>query len=134
LDYPQAGADDLVADTELKYEYILHAGKHIILVSSSEQNALLYRTPPGRRFTKDTILVSTKMPCDECSPMIADLGIQNVYTNRQVMKKSNDPLKARGLSYQKVHRLIKNVFVFDTVVNSRPVSSVSSPERPLKDI
>ncbi len=119
----------MVADTELKYEYILHAGI-VFFFSFIEQNALLYRIPPGKRFNKDTILVSTKMPCDECSPMIADLGIQNVYTNRQVMKKSNDPLKARGLSYQKVLRLIKNVYVFDTIAVSRPESTVSSPERP----
>ena len=29
LDYPQAGADDSVEDEELKYDYILHSGKHI---------------------------------------------------------------------------------------------------------
>lgn len=105
LDYPQAGADDSVEDEELKYDYILHA----------EQNALMWRNPPGYRLTSSTTLVSTKMPCDECSPMISDLGITQIYTNRQTIKRLDDPARYRGLSYDKCHRLLRDVFVFDII-------------------
>lgn len=76
-------------DSELKYDYILHA----------EQNALLWRNPLGCLLSQQAILVSTKMPCDECSPMVGDLGIKCVYTNRQKGKSDDDPAKFRGLTY-----------------------------------
>ncbi|KAJ3382862.1 Cytidine and dCMP deaminase domain-containing protein 1 [Lobulomyces angularis] len=85
LDYPQAGADDSIEDEELKYDYILHA----------EQNALLWRNPTGVRL-KEATLVTTKKPCDECSPMIHDMGITKAFTNRQTLKSIDDPARLRG--------------------------------------
>ncbi|KAJ3091635.1 Cytidine and dCMP deaminase domain-containing protein 1 [Quaeritorhiza haematococci] len=103
LDYPQAGADDSVEDEELKYDYILHA----------EQNALLWRNPPGMPLSPTTTFVTTKMPCDECSPIISDLGVTRIYTNRQAPKPLDDPGRLRGLTYDKCHRLIREIYVFD---------------------
>jgi len=102
LDYPSKGADDSVEDEELKYDYILHA----------EQNALLWRSPPGCDLS-DAILISTKMPCDECSPMVYDSGIRTIYSNRQSLKSADDPARFRGLSYDNCNLLIKEVYVFD---------------------
>ena len=99
LDYPQSGADDSLEDEQLKYDYILHA----------EQNALLWRNSVGCALN-DCILVSTKLPCDECSPMISDLKITTIYTNRQ--KSANEKSK-RGLTYEKCHHLIENVWIFN---------------------
>lgn len=97
-DYPQAGADDCVDDQALKYDYILHA----------EQNALLWRTGP----IAGCMLVSTKMPCDECSPVISDCGISVVVTNHQLPKLPSDPARLRGLSYHKLKPLISDIWLF----------------------
>ncbi|KAI9329804.1 cytidine deaminase-like protein [Zopfochytrium polystomum] len=102
LDYPQAGADDSVEDEELKYDYILH----------SEQNALLWRNPTGVRLDRGW-LISTKMPCDECSPMVFDFGFTRVITIPQIPKSLDDPARLRGLTYEKISSLMERVFVFD---------------------
>ncbi|KAJ3099205.1 Cytidine and dCMP deaminase domain-containing protein 1 [Phlyctochytrium planicorne] len=102
LDYPQAGADDSVEDEELKYDYILH----------SEQNALLWRNPMGSRI-KNGWLICTKMPCDECSPMLHDCGISKVVTVPQLPKSPDDPARLRGLTYDKVESLMDEVIVFN---------------------
>ncbi|KAI8808319.1 hypothetical protein BJ742DRAFT_772312 [Cladochytrium replicatum] len=136
LDYPQAGADDSVEDEELKYDYILHA----------EQNALLWRNPAGLSLDTAT-MVSTKLPCDECSPIIYDCGVRRVITNPQPVSRSptldgpalahlqeqclqspelaispvlnasaisraHSPVPNRGLSYNKINRLIDEVWLF----------------------
>ncbi|KAJ3125969.1 Cytidine and dCMP deaminase domain-containing protein 1 [Irineochytrium annulatum] len=103
LDYPQTGADDSVEDEELKYDYILH----------SEQNALLWRNPSGHRMRGDVWLVCTKMPCDECSPMIHDCGIRRIVTVPQMPKRMDDPARLRGLTYERVHGLMDQIIVFD---------------------
>ena len=54
MDYPTAGADDLIETDDLKYSYSLHA----------EQNALLNRAPPGCPLI-GSYIVATKMPCDD---------------------------------------------------------------------
>ena len=102
LDYPHAGADDSVADEELKYDYMLHA----------EQNTLLWRNPTGCRINHDFVLVSTKMPCDECSPVIFDCGIKTVVTVPQIPKALDDPARLRGLTYEKISKLINNLHIF----------------------
>jgi deoxycytidylate deaminase len=100
LDYPQAGADDFV-EHELKYDYILHA----------EQNALLWRTRPFVNLSGST-MVCTKMPCDECSPVIYDCGIRMVVSNSQTPKSSDDPARLRGLTYEKIEKLMNEIWVF----------------------
>ncbi|KAJ3074228.1 Cytidine and dCMP deaminase domain-containing protein 1 [Podochytrium sp. JEL0797] len=102
LDYPQAGADDSVEYEELKYDYILH----------SEQNALLWRNPPGVRM-EDSWVVVTKLPCDECSPMLHDCGFQNCITIPQLPKHADDPARLRGLTYNRVVGLMKRVILFE---------------------
>ena len=102
LDYPHAGADDCVEDEELKYDYILHA----------EQNALLWRNPTGARLMPGNVLVSTKMPCDECSPVMSDCGVESVVTIRQIPKANDDPARLRGLTYEKLSRLVKDIRIF----------------------
>jgi deoxycytidylate deaminase len=102
LDYPHAGADDSVADAELKYDYILHA----------EQNTLLWRNPIGCPISPDYVLVSTKMPCDECSPVIYDCGIKSVVTVPQIPKAHDDPARLRGLTYEKISKLISKLHIF----------------------
>ncbi|KAJ3333666.1 Cytidine and dCMP deaminase domain-containing protein 1 [Blyttiomyces sp. JEL0837] len=102
LDYPQAGADDSVEDEELKYDYILH----------SEQNALLWRNPSGYRIPNGW-LICTKMPCDECSPMLHDCGVANVVTVPQLPKSPEDPARLRGLTYDRVVGLMQRVLVFE---------------------
>jgi deoxycytidylate deaminase len=102
LDYPHAGADDLVDSDELKYDYILHA----------EQNALLWRNPTGLALSPKAIMVSTKMPCDECSPVMSDCGVRTVVTIPQAPKSKNDPARLRGLTYEKLSKLIENIFIF----------------------
>lgn len=101
LDYPQKGADDSVEDEELKYDYVLHA----------EQNALLWRNPVVS--LAGSTIVTTKLPCNECSPMIHDLGIERIYTNKQSLKNVDDPSRRRGLSYEKCTALIKEILIFD---------------------
>ncbi|KAI8904009.1 cytidine deaminase-like protein [Gorgonomyces haynaldii] len=98
-DYPSAGADDTVEEEALKYDYILHA----------EQNTLLWRARQG---VQGSIMVTTKMPCDECSPVISDCGIKTVVTNQQLPKSMDDPARFRGLTYDKVKQLIPNIWVF----------------------
>ncbi|KAI8616071.1 hypothetical protein BC830DRAFT_1119577 [Chytriomyces sp. MP71] len=102
LDYPQAGADDSVEYEELKYDYILH----------SEQNALLWRNPPGVRI-KETWVVVTKLPCDECSPMLYDCGIRKCITIPQMPKGLDDPARLRGLTYNRVAGLMNRVLLFE---------------------
>ncbi|KAI9345190.1 cytidine deaminase-like protein [Obelidium mucronatum] len=102
LDYPQAGADDSVEYEELKYDYILH----------SEQNALLWRNPPGIRL-KDSWVVVTKLPCDECSPMLYDSGFRNCITIPQMPKHADDPARLRGLTYNRVAGLMERVLLFE---------------------
>lgn len=102
LDYPHAGADDCVEDEELKYDYILHA----------EQNALLWRNPTGVKLNPDTVLVSTKMPCDECSPVMSDCGVRSVVTVPQAPKASDDPARLRGLTYEKLSKLVTDIAIF----------------------
>jgi deoxycytidylate deaminase len=106
-DYPQYGADDTLNDETLKYDYILHA----------EQNALMWYIYSNIRRSSgidldETIVVSTKMPCDECSPIMSDLRIKTVVTNKQIPKRLDDPSRLRGLSYHKIEKLIENVWVF----------------------
>ncbi|KAI8893510.1 cytidine deaminase-like protein [Globomyces pollinis-pini] len=101
LDYPQDGADDLVDQDALKYDYILHA----------EQNALLWRMRPARNLM-DAVMVTTKMPCDECSPVMYDCGVRRVVANVQVPKSIDDPSRLRGLTYDKINKLIKHIWVF----------------------
>ncbi|KAJ3078263.1 Cytidine and dCMP deaminase domain-containing protein 1 [Rhizoclosmatium hyalinum] len=102
LDYPQAGADDSVEYEELKYDYILH----------SEQNALLWRNPPGVR-VKNSWVVVTKLPCDECSPMLFDNGLRNCITIPQMPKSADDPARLRGLTYNRVSGLMAKVLLFE---------------------
>jgi dCMP deaminase len=102
LDYPHAGADDCVGDQELKYDYILHA----------EQNALLWRSPTGCKLSKGTVMVSTKMPCDECSPVMADCGVRQVVTVPQAPKAADDPARLRGLTYEKLSKLVTEISIF----------------------
>ncbi|XJO71308.1 hypothetical protein BDV3_000846 [Batrachochytrium dendrobatidis] len=104
FDYPQAGADDSVEDEELKYDYILHA----------EQNALLWRNPPGVPLTTGSIMVTTKLPCDECSPVISDCGVSCIVSVPQIPKSANDPARFRGLTYKKLGMLIENRWMFVT--------------------
>lgn len=99
-DYPQYGADDSLDDETLKYDYILHA----------EQNALLWRVPGAQ--LDECVMVSTKMPCDECSPIIHDLRIKTVVTNHQMPKHIDDPTRLRGLTYDKLNKLVENVWIF----------------------
>ncbi|KAL2911886.1 hypothetical protein HK105_208606 [Polyrhizophydium stewartii] len=106
LDYPQAGADDSVEDEELKYDYILHA----------EQNTLLWRNPPGGRLAPGAMIVSTKMPCDECSPVMADCGVSCVVSVPQAAKSIHDPARLRGLTYDKLAALIPDRWVFEVAV------------------
>jgi deoxycytidylate deaminase len=106
LDYPQAGADDYI-EQELKYDYILHAG----ITNSLEQNALLWRPRPLASLINST-LVSTKMPCDECAPVIYDCGIRRVVANTQTPKSIDDPARLRGLTYEKIGPLIPNIWEF----------------------
>ncbi|KAJ3117586.1 Cytidine and dCMP deaminase domain-containing protein 1 [Physocladia obscura] len=101
LDYPQSGADDSVEYEELKYDYILH----------SEQNALLWRNSQGVR-VREAWVVVTKMPCDECSPMLADVGIRKCITIPQQPKNHDDPSRLRGLTYSRVAGLMKRVVLF----------------------
>ncbi|KAH6582619.1 hypothetical protein BASA60_001864 [Batrachochytrium salamandrivorans] len=105
LDYPQSGADDSVEDEELKYDYSLHA----------EQNALLWRSPPGLQLAVGTTIVTTKMPCDECSPVIADCGVSCVVSIPQTPKSVNDSARYRGLTYEKLKDLIADRWVFEYV-------------------
>jgi deoxycytidylate deaminase len=80
-----------------------------VKIHNLEQNTLLWKTeavPPN------STLVSTKMPCDECSPVIYDCGIRRVVTNYQAPKSANDPARFRGLCYEKVAKLIPNLWVF----------------------
>jgi deoxycytidylate deaminase len=65
LDYPQAGADDILDYNlqELKYDYILHAG--LKSTYYLEQNALLWRMQPGKSLEGCTV-VSTKMVNHSC--------------------------------------------------------------------
>ncbi|KAJ3247090.1 Cytidine and dCMP deaminase domain-containing protein 1 [Chytriomyces hyalinus] len=102
LDYPQAGADDSVEYEELKYDYILH----------SEQNALLWRNPPGIR-AKEAWVVVTKLPCDECSPILYDCGIRKCITIPQLPKGLDDPARLRGLTYNRVAGLMKEILLFE---------------------
>ncbi|KAI9202646.1 cytidine deaminase-like protein [Polychytrium aggregatum] len=104
LDYPQAGADDSVEDDELKYDYILHA----------EQNALLWRSCRGKDLSTVTC-VSTKMPCDECSPIISDCGVRRIVTTPQFAKSKDDPARFRGLTYGLLHQLVDDIYVFDVL-------------------
>lgn len=103
LDYPKAGADDSLEEDELKYDYILHA----------EQNALLWRNPQGVRLNTHSKMVTTKMPCDECSPILYDCGISTVVTNIQLPKSPDDPSRLKGLTYEKIHTLMENISTFD---------------------
>ena len=56
--------------------------------------------------------IVTKLPCDECAPVLHDCGIRNIYANRQIPKSANDPARLRGLTYEKVGRLMENVSIF----------------------
>ncbi|KAJ3406831.1 hypothetical protein HDV05_005823, partial [Chytridiales sp. JEL 0842] len=76
------------------------------------QNALLWRNPVGYRIQKGWLIV-TKMPCDECSPMLHDCGISKVITIPQLPKSPDDPARLRGLTYEKVHNLMEQVLVFE---------------------
>jgi deoxycytidylate deaminase len=57
-------------------------------------------------------MVTTKMPCDECSPVIYDCGIRNVVANTQLPKSKDDPARLRGLTYEKIGKLMTNIWVF----------------------
>ena len=57
-------------------------------------------------------IVSTKMPCDECSPVVYDCGIRRVVANTQVPKSFDDPARLRGLTYEKIGKLIPNIWEF----------------------
>ncbi|KAJ3350865.1 Cytidine and dCMP deaminase domain-containing protein 1 [Entophlyctis luteolus] len=102
LDYPRGGADDSMEFEELKYDYILH----------SEQNALLWRNPQGVHCT-DGFVVATKMPCDECSPMLHDAGLRRCITVPQHAKDAGDRTRLRGLRYTRVAALMDELLVFD---------------------
>ena len=107
-DYPQDGADNPGDDEALKYSYILHAGSYFLRL---EQNAFLWRMPHGTPLD-ECILVSTKMPCDECSPVIYDCGIRTIITNKQIPKSLDDPSRLRGLTYEKISKLIPDIWIF----------------------
>ncbi|KAJ3114616.1 hypothetical protein HDU96_001870 [Phlyctochytrium bullatum] len=50
---------------------------------------------------------------DECSPMLHDCGITRVVTVPQLPKSPDDPARLRGLTYDKVGRLMDEVIVFN---------------------
>ncbi|TPX35514.1 hypothetical protein SmJEL517_g02036 [Synchytrium microbalum] len=99
LDYPTGGSDDLLETDDLKYSYSLHA----------EQNCLLNNRARGLSLEK-SVIVTTKMPCDECSPIIRDCGIKTVITNPQRTKRPDD---TRGLRYDKINGLMDEIYTFD---------------------
>jgi deoxycytidylate deaminase len=76
-----------------------------------EQNAMLWRPRPSISLEGCTV-VSTKMPCDECSPVLYDCGIRRVVANTQVPKSLDDPARLRGLTYEKIGPLIPNIWEF----------------------
>lgn len=79
-----------------------------------EQNALLWRNPAGSNPPIGTTMVSTKMPCDECSPVMSDAGVTRVVSVPQLPKSPDDPARFRGLTYDKLDTLIPDRWVFIT--------------------
>ncbi len=123
LDYPHAGADDVAEDDRLKYDYILHA----------EQNALLSRNPRGCDLAGGTVTcIVTKLPCDECSPLLHDCGVRRIVANRQLPKSKDDPARLRGLTYHKVNTLMDTVHIFCGPAPPRAPATMMSamPETP----
>ena len=57
-------------------------------------------------------MVTTKLPCDECAPVLYDCGVRVVLTNSQIPKSSDDPARYRGLTYDKIGKLMDQIWLF----------------------
>ncbi|KAI9179028.1 hypothetical protein H9P43_005690 [Blastocladiella emersonii ATCC 22665] len=133
-DYSRVGADEAAdARDELKYAYVLHA----------EQNALLFRTPwPGGHPLVHPLgvrMYSTKYPCDECAPLIADAGIHVLFSvppsswtvptaavpvsqNVLLSPASTAAAAYRGLTYTRLRELVPYIYLLDAASLSRGAS------------
>jgi deoxycytidylate deaminase len=134
-DFPRLGADEARdSREELKYAYVLHA----------EQNALLFRTA-NASFSDGSSprFYSTKYPCDECAPLIADAGISCVFSippsnnaiaminkdgfqNDSITSGSSTNSVYRGLTYTKLKRLVPSIWLFRVNINPSQSPSKST--------
>ncbi|KAJ7331097.1 hypothetical protein OS493_020798 [Desmophyllum pertusum] len=68
-EFPRASDNDVARET--KFSYVIHA----------EQNALLVR---NTKDLTDGVLFVTKLPCDECAPMIKLSGVKTVVVGERI--------------------------------------------------
>ncbi|MBN3303511.1 CDAC1 protein, partial [Amia calva] len=96
-EFPQM--DDKQQDRQIrKYRYIIHA----------EQNALIFRSMEINE-DENTIIFTTKCPCDECVPLIKGSGIKQIYTADLDSGKDKDDISyLRFDRLQGVHKFTVN--------------------------
>lgn len=102
-EFPRASKDDQV-ETDKKYPFVIHA----------EQNALLMRN--DKTLERGTLFV-TKMPCNECVPLLEMQGINTVISDEESKIKSQESATKKGanvkhLSYAKFPEKVRDgVFI-----------------------
>ena len=90
-DFAKASDDDKTEDK--KYPYVIHA----------EQNALLMRNTKN---VEGAILFVTKVPCDECTPLIKMAKITTIVVGENVMLRTEKEQKS--LNYADLKNKIKD--------------------------